>query len=60
MCFGSLILLPATYFAPHSYAEVLLFVAGPRIFNNGIFSGFLSTFPSCTRRASEPQGPASV
>ena len=40
MCFGSLILLPATYFVPHSYAEVLLLLPVLGFFNNGIFSGF--------------------
>ncbi len=40
MCLGSLLLLTATYFVPHRYAEgvVLLPVLG--FFNNGIFSGF--------------------
>ncbi|ULA66145.1 MAG: MFS transporter [Nitrospira sp.] len=40
MCLGSLILLPATYFVPHSYAEVLLLLPVLGFFNNGIFSGF--------------------
>lgn len=40
MCLGSLILLPATYFVPHSYAEVLLLLPVLGFFSNGIFSGF--------------------
>jgi MFS family permease len=40
MCLGSLILLPATYFVPHSYAEVLLLLPALGFFTNGIFSGF--------------------
>ena len=40
MCLGSLILLPITYFVPHSYAEVLLLLPVLGFFSNGIFSGF--------------------
>lgn len=40
MCLGSLILLPATFLAPHSYAEVLVLLPMLGFFNNGIFSGF--------------------
>ncbi len=40
MCLGSLILLPATYVVPHSYAEVLVLLPVLGFFNNGIFSGF--------------------
>lgn len=40
MCLGGLILLPATYFVPHSYAEVLLLLPALGFFTNGIFSGF--------------------
>jgi MFS family permease len=40
MCLGSFIMLPATYFVPHSYAEVLLLLPLLGFFNNGIFSGF--------------------
>jgi MFS family permease len=40
MCLGSLIMLPVTYLAPHSYAEVLLLLPILGFFNNGIFSGF--------------------
>ncbi|MDP9132417.1 MAG: MFS transporter [Nitrospirota bacterium] len=40
MCLGSLIMLPVTYFVPHSYADVLLLLPVLGFFNNGIFSGF--------------------
>jgi MFS family permease len=40
MCLGSLIMLPATYLLPHSYAGVLLLLPLLGFFNNGIFSGF--------------------
>ncbi len=40
MCVGSLVMLPATYFVPHSFPEVLLLLPVLGFFNNGIFSGF--------------------
>lgn len=40
MCVGSLILLPATYLTPRSYAQVLVLLPLLGFFNNGIFSGF--------------------
>lgn len=40
MCVGSLILLPATYLTPRSYAHVLVLLPLLGFFNNGIFSGF--------------------
>ncbi|MBI4000326.1 MAG: MFS transporter, partial [Nitrospira defluvii] len=39
MCLGSLIMLPVTYFVPHSYADVSLLLPILGFFNNGIFSG---------------------
>jgi MFS family permease len=40
MCVGSLVLLPVTFLAPRSYAQVLLLLPLLGFFNNGIFSGF--------------------
>ncbi len=40
MCAGSLVLLPVTFFAPHTYVHVLLLLPILGFFNNGIFSGF--------------------
>jgi MFS family permease len=40
MCLGSLITLPAIFFAPHRYLHVLLLLPILGFFNNGIFSGF--------------------
>jgi MFS family permease len=40
MCLGSLVMLPATFLAPHSYGQVLMLLPLLGFFNNGIFSGF--------------------
>ena len=40
MCAGSLVMLPATFLTPRSYAQVLLLLPLLGFFNNGIFSGF--------------------
>jgi MFS family permease len=40
MCLGSLVMLPATFLTPHSYAQVLVMLPLLGFFNNGIFSGF--------------------
>lgn len=40
MCAGSLTMVPLTFFAPHSYAHVLLLLPLLGLFSNGIFSGF--------------------
>ncbi len=40
MCAGSLVMLPLTFLAPHSYGQVLLLLPLLGFFNNGIFSGF--------------------
>jgi MFS family permease len=40
MCLGSLVMLPATFLTPRSYAQVLLLLPLLGFFNNGIFSGF--------------------
>jgi MFS family permease len=39
-CAGSLVMLPATFLAPGSFARVLLLVPVLGFFNNGIFTGF--------------------
>lgn len=40
MCVGSLVMLPATFLTPRTYAQVLLLLPLLGFFNNGIFSGF--------------------
>lgn len=40
MCAGSLAMVPLTFFAPHSYAHVLLLLPVLGFFSNGIFAGF--------------------
>ena len=40
MCAGSLLMLPITFLAPHTYVHVLLLLPLLGFFNNGIFSGF--------------------
>ncbi len=40
MCAGSLVMVPVTFLAPHSYWHVLLLLPVLGFFNNGIFSGF--------------------
>jgi MFS family permease len=40
MCAGSLVMFPATFLTPRSYAQVLLLLPLLGFFNNGIFSGF--------------------
>jgi len=40
MCAGSLVMVPLTFLAPHSYGHVLLLLPLLGFFNNGIFSGF--------------------
>lgn len=45
MCLGSLIMLPATFLTPRSYAHLLLLLPVLGFFNNGIFSGFAIYLP---------------
>ncbi len=40
MCVGSLVMFPATFLTPRTYAQVLLLLPLLGFFNNGIFSGF--------------------
>jgi MFS family permease len=40
MCLGSLVMVPATFFTPHSSLHVLALLPLLGFFNNGIFSGF--------------------
>lgn len=45
MCIGSLVMVPITFLAPHSYPHVLLLLPILGFFTNGIFSGFPIYFP---------------
>jgi len=40
MCLGSLLMVPATFLVPHSYAHLMVVLPVLGFFNNGIFSGF--------------------
>ena len=45
MCLGSLTMLPVTFLAPRSFAQVLVLLPLLGFFNNGIFSGFAIYLP---------------